>query len=334
MKLLKETTVADLFGYTYYKTKAFWLTPEGRYLDGSSGSDRRIIDHREVSNADGVEDMLDFMLQGNIRLLPEVPGIDLIKQPTEKQYKTLIDYINYFLIKAGDFYVDLSNTKGYIDKTLEYNSGIDGYQVVTDIKNYFKNLNEEIVKKGTKYQVRSKKGRNLGTYNTKEEAEKRLKQVEYFKHKNKNEAMTSINNDIIVYTLQDKSVLNLLKDGKIYRANYSNALLPKCYKDLASWYGFNSCPIFGSTEVSKQIIDSSNLGRGKVLLKLKVPIDEVKRNQYYDWSDYLYFEPDNWDEADISKTSLIRNLKNQVINDKSTEQIILDRIEPNWLINK
>jgi hypothetical protein len=34
-----------------------------------------------------------------------------------------------------------------------------------------------------KYRVVSKKGKNLGTYNTREEAVKRLQQVEYFKHK-------------------------------------------------------------------------------------------------------------------------------------------------------
>lgn len=33
------------------------------------------------------------------------------------------------------------------------------------------------------YRVVSKKGRNLGTYRTKEEAAKRLRQVEYFKHR-------------------------------------------------------------------------------------------------------------------------------------------------------
>lgn len=43
-------------------------------------------------------------------------------------------------------------------------------------------LTEKIVKKGDKWQVQSMKGKNLGTYDTKEEAEKRLKQVEYFKN--------------------------------------------------------------------------------------------------------------------------------------------------------
>ena len=42
-----------------------------------------------------------------------------------------------------------------------------------------------IRKRNNKYQVVSKTGRNLGTYRTKKEALKRLRQVEYFKHKNK-----------------------------------------------------------------------------------------------------------------------------------------------------
>jgi len=40
-----------------------------------------------------------------------------------------------------------------------------------------------VVKNGNKWEVKSKAGKSLGTYDTKSEAEKRLKQVEYFKHK-------------------------------------------------------------------------------------------------------------------------------------------------------
>lgn len=32
------------------------------------------------------------------------------------------------------------------------------------------------------YQVVAESGRNMGTYKTKEEAQKRLRQIEYFKH--------------------------------------------------------------------------------------------------------------------------------------------------------
>lgn len=45
-------------------------------------------------------------------------------------------------------------------------------------------LDEKIVKQGSKYQVRSEKGKNMGTYNSREEAEARLKQIERFKHMN------------------------------------------------------------------------------------------------------------------------------------------------------
>lgn len=42
-----------------------------------------------------------------------------------------------------------------------------------------------IVKVGSKYQVRSESGKPLGTYKTRAEAEKRLRQVEHFKSKKK-----------------------------------------------------------------------------------------------------------------------------------------------------
>lgn len=48
-------------------------------------------------------------------------------------------------------------------------------------------LDEKIVKKGSKYQVQSEKGKNMGTYNTKKEAKKRLGQIEYFKNLNESE---------------------------------------------------------------------------------------------------------------------------------------------------
>lgn len=43
-------------------------------------------------------------------------------------------------------------------------------------------IQSKIVKVNNKYQVQSEKGKNLGTYDTKSEAEERLKQVEMFKH--------------------------------------------------------------------------------------------------------------------------------------------------------
>jgi hypothetical protein len=43
-----------------------------------------------------------------------------------------------------------------------------------------------IRKKGSKYQVQSESGKSLGTYSTKAEAEKRLRQIEYWKGAHRN----------------------------------------------------------------------------------------------------------------------------------------------------
>jgi hypothetical protein len=50
-----------------------------------------------------------------------------------------------------------------------YNSGFEKFSFVRKLPN-------------GKWRVVSRKGKNLGTYNTKEEAKKRLKRIEYFKH--------------------------------------------------------------------------------------------------------------------------------------------------------
>ena len=82
-------------------------------------------------------------------------------------------------------------------------------------------INEKIVKKGSKWQVQSEKGRNMGTYDTKKEAEKRLQQVHYFKHMNES------NDEIItiVYTYQSPEVLKQLQDGKTYIADRKSTRL-------------------------------------------------------------------------------------------------------------
>lgn len=63
-------------------------------------------------------------------------------------------------------------------------SGVEKLRKVLGRKLLPSRLSEKIVKIGNKYQVQSRKGKNMGTYDTKKEAEKRLKDVEMFKHMN------------------------------------------------------------------------------------------------------------------------------------------------------
>ena len=72
-------------------------------------------------------------------------------------------------------------------------------------------LVERIVKKGSKWQVQSEDGtRNLGTYDTKAEAEKRLRQVHYFKHINEAAEETDSEGNSL-----NENQIEFFKDSKV-----------------------------------------------------------------------------------------------------------------------
>jgi hypothetical protein len=78
--------------------------------------------------------------------------------PKEKETKSDIDILRGKLYRLG----------GEMRKKKKENDG--------------EMLNERIVKRDDSYAVVSKKGKNLGTYPSRKQAVKRLRQVEYFKH--------------------------------------------------------------------------------------------------------------------------------------------------------
>lgn len=80
------------------------------------------------------------------------------------------DMITYWDDMSMDWLVDEVRDNDFDSEDIE--EGLDYEDLIL----------EKIVKKGSKYQVQSEKGRNMGTYDTKSEAEERLKQVEMFKH--------------------------------------------------------------------------------------------------------------------------------------------------------
>lgn len=94
----------------------------------------------------------------------------------------------YFIVRdfmAGDYadnrFISKEDAKAIV-KYLNIMNFSDVPKIEGKIED--KSLQEKIVKKGSKWQVQSEKGKNLGTYDTKKEAEDRLKQVHYFKHMN------------------------------------------------------------------------------------------------------------------------------------------------------
>ena len=203
----------------------------------------------------------------------------------------------------------------------------------------FKLLKEKIVKIGNKWQVQSEKGRNMGTYDTKAEAKKRLQQVHYFKYAKEN--LTESNSfPITVYTYQSPEVKKQLENNETYIADYNRANY-NGYKKLAKVLGLNNCPIFGA--LSKKdllyMLDASNIDYlVKDIMQLEIPSGQLKYTEYYDWTDYMYAlgDPKEFEEdSGITVKDLENILRTQKnIDDYDLCQVVFDRIEPEWYKNE
>lgn len=151
MKLIIEDlkdTAKDYFGTTLNWKQAFYINTDGTLLDGSgrkfgSNSNVRSIDHREIydiqdlSNlSDSYEAMLSYLKNGNIRLSPEYPGIQLIKEPTSAQYNTILKILR----DVDNFVIDFNNNRGEALDTLEYDF-VQPSKVLRDLHNYFQKDN-------------------------------------------------------------------------------------------------------------------------------------------------------------------------------------------------
>lgn len=106
-----------------------------------------------------------------------------------------------------------------------------------------KSLQEKIVKKGSKWQVQSEKGKNLGTYDTKKEAEDRLKQVHYFKHVNEE----TFNKDIEIPTpisrenLPDEVICyRTITNDEFYRLFSGDVIEGQWIPDDNDWVHFDN----------------------------------------------------------------------------------------------
>lgn len=137
----------DHFGKTYSWNETGYLLRGGEKLDFSGKHEGarggyRTVDHRQITEAfeDDYSDdsriggMVQFMSEGNIRIMPESNGINLSVAPTKAQERALEDYISRF---RGEVIVDLDDLNGNTLESIEYPRGTRASKVLADIRNYF-----------------------------------------------------------------------------------------------------------------------------------------------------------------------------------------------------
>lgn len=140
-----EQKAVSTFGTTYSWNETGYLTPSGKQLDFSGKRDGaqagyRSMDHRDVSelyDAEGVggtDAMIKFMNEGNIRISPEMGGINLQSMPTKAQFDKLQSFVRK---NGGEVTIDFDDANGNTLHSIEYPQGTDPVRINNDIKRYY-----------------------------------------------------------------------------------------------------------------------------------------------------------------------------------------------------
>ena len=135
------------FGSTKNYDIAGYILGNGMMLDfsgkhwGDNYSTSRQVDHRDIQDVlgnrgsnNGVNAMIDMIGNGNIRLMPEVGGINLAVKPNATQMSQLRGYINHF---KGEVTIDIDEIGGNTIHSFDYTRGTSSTKILADIKAYF-----------------------------------------------------------------------------------------------------------------------------------------------------------------------------------------------------
>jgi site-specific DNA-cytosine methylase len=159
-------TLKKHFGVTGNFRVAGYLLPDGSLLDfsgkhwGDTTSRMRQVDHRDVGEVlnrgnNGINDMIDMIGSGSIRLMPETGGINLAVYPNEKQRRVLSVYINYMLNTEEQIIIDYDAVGGDTVYSKEYGKTATSRQILNDIRNYFNGARQsDLMKFHTMYSDR------------------------------------------------------------------------------------------------------------------------------------------------------------------------------------
>ena len=148
-KQAHNKAVLEHFGRTVKWAETGYLLLDGSKLDLSGKHDGapggyRTVDHRDITEALGYDyggedysgSLIQFMSEGNIRIVPEINGINLSVKPTKAQEQALSDYISR---NRGEMLLDIDDLNGNTVVSVEYPKGTYYKKILSDIQEWFDN---------------------------------------------------------------------------------------------------------------------------------------------------------------------------------------------------
>lgn len=147
---------------------------------------------------------------------------------------------------------------------------------------------------------------------------------------------------MIVQTYQSQQVLDILKQGKIYRAKPSISFKGE-YAALIDILKLKcECPVFGVVKGKKQ--NTSGKVSSSVKITLDVPNKYVKLTEFSVWADFMEayryssaysyksISPGSSEITQREYTEIIKNLETQrPLKSYKYPQVILEKINPEWM---
>ncbi|MDO4572654.1 MAG: hypothetical protein Q4C13_04730, partial [Clostridia bacterium] len=146
MRTPRQEEAVSIFGKTYDWNETGYVLTDGTKLDFSGKNEggpagHRALDHRDIlpafgegSDISGTEAMIEFMREGNIRIMPEVGGINLSVKPTREQMEQLSSFVSK---NRGEVVVDIDDLDGNTLHSIEYPRGTHANRVFNDLRGYF-----------------------------------------------------------------------------------------------------------------------------------------------------------------------------------------------------
>ena len=143
----RRVLAKEQFGVTEDFKKAGYILPDGQMLDFAQNDRSRDTDHREIMSVfgpaevkTGTEALNEFLLDGNVRVMAEAPGIDLSADtaPTAQQLEQIRKMAEQLGSERGQFTLDISMADGKVAASKEYSGRVDADKVVREIQAYYK----------------------------------------------------------------------------------------------------------------------------------------------------------------------------------------------------
>ena len=143
----RRALAKEQFGTTEDFNRAGYILPDGQMLNFAQNDRTRDTDHREIMSVfgpaeakNGTEALNEFLLDGNVRVMAEGPGIDLSADtaPTAQQLEQIRQMAQELGSARRQFTLDISTADGRVAASKEYSGRVDADRVVREIRDYYR----------------------------------------------------------------------------------------------------------------------------------------------------------------------------------------------------